>query len=1425
MKFSKTKRAIAVSLALVMSFALVAFNPFNAFAEDADFFFPTPSVVVEDGSAVLDEDGNPIVEHPTNENGGENTAENGTENGGNEDNGDNANNANNENETGNNEDNGENNNNENETSNNENNGENNNNENETSNNENNGENNNNENETGNNGDNEDGENGADNGDNEDGDNEDNENGNDYTDPDFEFTFPTPEVGANEDGNIVVTHPGGNTYIIEQEVPIFPTLPSLPARPETSAPSAPITPVGQSFQTPQPMNFLNFTIEPSLIDVRPGDEEGVYNIFLPADSNPSVPAVGTGRAIRIWFNVNTVLNLDTGERFPITVTLNDNEVESIPGNIPTMTNQTTYVSTILALDNSFVPSNPETVYHTLTSGMNVLVYETFGITLTFNIDNGGGGIASNAYLTDIDFLTNADISLSPRFDQRINYYVAHIPVLSDVSSLSLNVQPANYQSAVVLTLNGTIINPSIPATAPYAYLQFNILGQLVDGDNNFTISVTSQDTNYNRTYNLMIRVGGEEPETPPESGSTFLYSLSFFPALPGVSLHNVQQLLTSTAHNTVLPPDFAEGISPFLTVNIGVPYSAHTLTITLNDVELPSDWSNRINIFADRPYDNSYPSFVEGLNTLVINISGRTHTFNIDNQAVGPETPPPPELSDNAFLTAVNFTDLDGNPLQLTMLPALFTQDTFNYRIFVDSFFDMPGNFYVYVTQGDFESTLAAELLYETSTGTGSMVIGLSTSNNQGEPARLMVQRIAFGMTENTVRVTVTSPDGTVEQIYNFVFIEGEPPEENDDAFLTQISLLNTELSITPQFSQNVFSYTVQISEDFELPATLQLTVLQSDWNSSLSATLNGTVLPVVPSTGENVAATMNIPTSAFTVGANLLVITVLATDGETELSYTVNFQLDDGGGNLSDNALLERAWFLYTADWELNFVPQFNSNVFSYNVAIPNDFDMAHIPVLGLAVVPSNENATVAATFNGVNVEIRPEEFFVGEQAYVLSIPLLDSAVDGVNSLVITVTAEDGSTQTYTINFQIGEPTPPAINWDGISIGHWANQAVETHLPNFTFNPETFSYNVTIPAGWGVGHAGGTGLDISAIVHTPGVIVTATLNGQPAIVHSDPYQGGIWHWIPFVTAGAGLPDLGMDYNRLPAGASTVVVTVGGTAYTFNFTNNAAGVVTPPPGPGGGGAVTPPPAPPTIIPTVPTPPIVAPGAGPTAVRPRPSTRRIPVGTAPAAAGVTVDVNLSDANVVVNLPTRVNARGIATLNITDAAINQAVTAIRTSARDARESVNNFVVRVEATGDNINGANATLNRTALNRLVQANATLQIATGSTLVELDSAAMQSLLTDTRGNIRVTVSPPISLNATFRNAVGNNPVFVFSISATTSGTVRNLPVGQITLGIASDTPTLNVSTFANNQVTTVPSMFVDGWHRFIGLSGIFGLSN
>ncbi|MCL2015129.1 MAG: hypothetical protein FWG68_02650 [Defluviitaleaceae bacterium] len=259
----------------------------------------------------------------------------------------------------------------------------------------------------------------------------------------------------------------------------------------------------------------------------------------------------------------------------------------------------------------------------------------------------------------------------------------------------------------------------------------------------------------------------------------------------------------------------------------------------------------------------------------------------------------------------------------------------------------------------------------------------------------------------------------------------------------------------------------------------------------------------------------------------------------------------------------------------------------------------------------------------------------------------------------------------------------------------------------------------------------------------------------------------------------------------------------------------------------------PPAPITPPPTVATPPIVTPGAGvATTPAARPSTRRVPAGQAQANGGTTTNVNLNIedgdlANVVLTLPTRINARGIASLNISDSAVTQAIANLRTAARDARTSVNEFVIRVEALDDGINGVNATLQSGNLARLANANATLQIATNDIVIEFDPDALSQLQADTRGNIRINVTPPISLPTAFRETVGDNQVFNFALSTLQSGTVGNLESGNITLSIPAETDAnLFIVTLENNQIVEVPATFEDGFFTWeVASGGVFGLAN
>ncbi|MCL1987539.1 MAG: hypothetical protein FWG64_06180 [Firmicutes bacterium] len=1229
MNFKNAKRAIAISLALIMSIALVTFNPFDAFAEDTvgDFFFPTPSVVVDEetGTAVVDEDGNVVVVHPeqdNNEDNNENNNENADENEGD---------------------------------------------------------------------------GEDNGDENDED--DNLSNIDLGDLDT----LTPEVGANEDGNIVVSHPNGETFVIEQEVPVFPPLPNQ---------NAPVAPAGGFL----PMASSRFLVEADIA-------------ITPA----------TGATLTDLTDGIFMLEIDANFS-PLNV------IEHIGGRIMTLTIDIPNGSTATAV--LAQPSN---------TIADVQIPDT-GI-LRFEVANHGLAAAFNATAAaDIIQLPAGDSSLTITVTD-VNGDVETIISITNNATDEINPLPGTFAITPSIDIFGDSASvDGATITIPDDFSEFdednNILGRLM------TITHTHASETYNITYLL-----NDNPASLDFSGTVdgnnFVGSHVFEVANHGFAGGNPTQLSNDTANNA----------------------NVHVLTILVSQQATPPT-----------PFG--------------------VYTYHITNLAEDDDNPPEPPSNDATLETLT----LGGGFAGLSFTPP-FSADVFDYEVTIPVTFTLPALLSVTALPNDEDATIT---------------VTLGTTDVEINPSGVIVfptDGFVAGST-NVLTIRVTAANGDFED-YTITFFVGEPA--NPDATLTGITV--TGLVLEPLFDATaaIQVYSVDISQEFIAPINdVYVNVIQADVVFSVvTATFNGNAVPngnITHSTVQDSPTVIRIPAGFFQYEQNNPLVITVSNGTATPQIYTLNFLYGDVVLN-NDNTLTDITFGGGLTGLSLD--PEFSSGETIYTVEIAENFELPANLLLNF--VQGNAAARVTATLRTSDLTTDSD---LTVAAGVITIPTVSFVAGSTNVVTITVIAEDGTPQSYEITFTVAGGglipiLPPDIDWEDITIGYWNDDTnAYVPVPNFTFDEEVFEYNITIPAGFGVGHA----LDFATIIRTANTNITMRLDGELVTVHrmNPPTGAGDWFWASFDTTGDGLPEMGnMAYYRLPAGNSTVVVTVAGTPYTFNITNNAAdggnggnggeggnGGGTPGPGPG----VTPSPGPGVSG----QPPVVYPHQVTRAWRTRPSTRRVTTATITTDANVDVNLNIGNdsvASVTINLPSRINTRGIATLNVTDAAINQAITAVRTAARDATENVTSFIVIVEAAGNDVNGINSTVHVNALRRLADANATLQVVTDNILVELDPVALRALSAETRGNLRLNVAPPISLNVTFRNAVGANPAFSFGISAATSGTVRNLTDGAITLGIASNAPGLNVSTFTNNQLTTLESTFVDGFYRFNGFNGVFGLSN
>jgi len=215
-------------------------------------------------------------------------------------------------------------------------------------------------------------------------------------------------------------------------------------------------------------------------------------------------------------------------------------------------------------------------------------------------------------------------------------------------------------------------------------------------------------------------------------------------------------------------------------------------------------------------------------------------------------------------------------------------------------------------------------------------------------------------------------------------------------------------------------YTVTINRAASNDATLNnLTVSTGTLNPvfdanttsyTVSVANNVTSITVTGTANHSTATVSGNGAKTLSVGANTVYITVTAEDGSTKI-YTITIT------RLSNDATLSN---LTVSEGTLN--PVFDANTTSYTVSVANS--VASITITGTA---NHANATVSG--NGAK-----------------------TLVVGANPVAIMVTAEDGSTKTYTVT----------INRAASDDATLSNLTVSTGTLNPVFNANTTSYAVSV---------------------------------------------------------------------------------------------------------------------------------------------------------------------------------------------------------------------------------------------------------------------------------------------------------------------------------------------------------------------------
>ncbi|MBS7233200.1 cadherin-like beta sandwich domain-containing protein [Flavobacterium psychroterrae] len=263
--------------------------------------------------------------------------------------------------------------------------------------------------------------------------------------------------------------------------------------------------------------------------------------------------------------------------------------------------------------------------------------------------------------------------------------------------------------------------------------------------------------------------------------------------------------------------------------------------------------------------------------------------------------------------------------------------------------------------------------------------------------------------ENEITTIVTAQDGTI-QTYTVIVTREEAPLSNN-AGLTDLAI--SEGTLSPIFDEGTKDYTTTVPNDVK---TISVTPVSEDATATI--TVNGIVVP---------SGTAS-PEQELKVGKNEIITVVTAQDGTVQ-TYIVIVTREEAP--LSNDAALTDL-----AISEGTLSPAFAEGTKDYTTIVPND-------ITSIKVTPVSEDATATITVNGIVVPS-------GTASADLPLKV------GENVIITTVTAQDGTVNTYTIIVTREEATAP----DNAGL---SDIVISDGALSPAFNTDTNDYRVDVP--------------------------------------------------------------------------------------------------------------------------------------------------------------------------------------------------------------------------------------------------------------------------------------------------------------------------------------------------------------------------
>lgn len=247
---------------------------------------------------------------------------------------------------------------------------------------------------------------------------------------------------------------------------------------------------------------------------------------------------------------------------------------------------------------------------------------------------------------------------------------------------------------------------------------------------------------------------------------------------------------------------------------------------------------------------------------------------------------------------------------------------------------------------------------------------------------------------NTATIKVTAANGSVNPYYVYIF--RAHPIASTDATLSSLRVYNgntnEEFNLTPSFAPNTISYDIG-----QIPYSLENLKIDAEINmsgASVSYLMDNEVIP----------ATEGVISIPKVDGEKQIIVKVIAEDQKTEKLYTIKYSKKAEAEASLDDLVID-GYDLY---------PEFSPDEPAYTLEIPEDVNS-----IDIKAVAKGDYATIS---------INGKEVPSGTPTTINDIP------EGTTIVNITVTAEDGTVENYTIDIKKGSDTLDKIT--SVEYGH-----------------------------------------------------------------------------------------------------------------------------------------------------------------------------------------------------------------------------------------------------------------------------------------------------------------------------------------------------------------------------------------------------